>query len=106
MSANDLRLFLTYWVRAPLRTGAVLPSGTGLARTMAAQVNVTQEETVVELGAGTGAVTRALLERGIPAERLLVVERNPAFYHRLRAKFPELRVLQGDARNLHTLLGD
>ncbi len=106
MSGNDLRLFLTYWVRAPLRTGAVLPSGMGLARTMAAQVNATQEGAVVELGAGTGAVTQALLERGIPAERLLVVEHNPAFCHRLRAKFPDLRVLQGDARNLHALLSD
>lgn len=106
MSSNDLRLFLTYWVRAPLRTGAVLPSGMGLARTMAAQVDADRDGAVVELGAGTGAVTRALLERDIPAARLLVVEHNPAFCHRLRAKFPGLRVLQGDARNLHALLRD
>jgi len=106
MSSNDFRLFLTNWVRAPLRTGAVLPSGMGLARTMAAQVDAAREGVVVELGAGTGAVTRALLEQAIPAERLLVVERSPAFCRRLRAKFPDLRVLQGDARNLHALLRD
>ncbi|SAK91211.1 methyltransferase type 11 [Caballeronia ptereochthonis] len=59
---------------------------------------------VVELGAGTGAVTQALLERGVRPDRLLVVERSPALVAHLSARFPELRIIQGDARNLGLFL--
>ncbi len=104
VSREDLSLFLRYWIRAPLRTGAVLPSGIGLARAMAEQVDFDRDGAIVELGAGTGAVTRALLDSGVSAERLVVVERNAAFCHHLRAKFEDLMVVQGDARYLQSLL--
>ncbi len=104
MSREDLSLFLRYWIRAPLRTGAVLPSGIGLARAMAEQVDFDRDGAIVELGAGTGAVTRALLDSGVPADRLVVVERNAAFCQHLRAKFENLLVVQGDARYLQSLL--
>ncbi len=73
---------------------------------MAAQVDTARQGTVVELGAGTGAVTRALLERGISRDRLVVVEHNAAFCRRLRAKFADVCVLQGDAGNLQSLLAE
>ena len=63
---------------------AMLPPGDGL---------------VVELGAGTGAVTGALLAC-VPPERLLVLERLPAFCHLLRSRFPDLNVIRGDAARL------
>ncbi len=104
VSREDLSLFLRYWIRAPLRTGAVLPSGLGLARAMAQQVHSDGDGVVVEIGAGTGAVTQALLESGVPPDRLVVVERNPAFCRRLRVKFKDLQVVHGDARYLQSLL--
>lgn len=104
MSREDLSLFFRYWIRAPLRTGAVLPSGMGLARAMAEQVDFARDGAVVEIGAGTGAVTRALLDWGVPADRLVVVERNAAFCRHLRNKFEDLLVVRGDARYLQSLL--
>ncbi len=104
MSREDLSLFLRYWIRAPLRTGAVIPSGMGLARAMAEQVDFARDGAIVEVGAGTGSVTRALLDWGVPPERLVVVERNAAFCRHLRAKFDDLLVVQGDARYLQSLL--
>ncbi len=104
MSREDLSLFFRYWIRAPLRTGAVLPSGMELARAMAEQVDFGRDGAIVEIGAGTGAVTRALVDRGVPGDRLVVVERNAAFCCRLRTKFEDLRVVQGDARHLQSLL--
>ena len=66
--------FLVAWIRSPLKIGALTPSSKSLARAMARQVDLSEEGMVVELGAGTGAVTHALA-LAIPAERLLIVER-------------------------------
>jgi phosphatidylethanolamine/phosphatidyl-N-methylethanolamine N-methyltransferase len=59
---------------------------------------------VVELGAGTGEVTRALLEAGIPSERLAVVERDPEMTAFLRRHFEGPRIIEGDAARLPVLL--
>ncbi|ANB72670.1 hypothetical protein AYM40_10030 [Paraburkholderia phytofirmans OLGA172] len=55
---------------------------------------------VVELGAGTGAVIQALLDHGIQADRLLIIERSAALVTHLRSRFPRLRIIQGDAGTL------
>ncbi|SCM77395.1 Phospholipid N-methyltransferase [uncultured Pleomorphomonas sp.] len=94
--SEDLK-FLRSWAAKPLTTGAVSPSGRSLARAMAAVVDPAWDGTVVELGPGTGAVTTALLERGVAPERLLAVEYNPEFAEHIRARFPGLRVKVGDA---------
>lgn len=48
---------------APRRTGAVAPSSRALARTLADLAFAPGPRTVVEIGAGTGAVTRELAAR-------------------------------------------
>lgn len=97
-------LFLWKWVQSPARIGAVWPSGANLARAMAAEVDPRGTGAVVELGGGTGPVTRALLQAGIAPERLFVVERDPALARVLARRFPEIRVLVGDAARLGALL--
>jgi len=72
------------------------PSGRELARQVAAACGA-NARAVVELGGGTGAITEALLERGIHPERLLVLERNPELYALLLARFPEVEIVRGDA---------
>ncbi len=72
---------------------------------MAAQVIANTEGTVVELGAGTGVVTQALLDQGLPADKLIVVEQSPILARHLEIRFPQLTVLQGDAAHLMDLLG-
>jgi phospholipid N-methyltransferase len=97
-------VFLREWIHDPATVGAVWPSSGRLARRMAACVPHGGEGLVIELGAGTGAVTRALLARGIAEHRLLVVERSPNFVRHLRRKFPSVTVLQGDALRLAELV--
>lgn len=89
--------FLRTWATKPLTTGAVSPSGRYLAGAMAAIVDPSWDGMVVELGPGTGAVTAALIARGVPAERLLAVEYNPDFAEHLRVRFPAIGVAVGDA---------
>ena len=57
---------------------------------------------MLELGAGTGAVTQAILARGVA--RLAAVEFDPAFAALLRRCFPRARVLEGDAFAFDNLL--
>ena len=84
--------------------GAVMPSGRVLARTMAQYVDINSTGPVVELGPGTGAITNALIERGIDQKRLVLVEYNPSFCALLRERYPLARVVQGDAYTLRDSL--
>ena len=54
---------------------------------------------------GTGAVTKALVERGIDPSRLVLVEFNPSFCRLLRTRYPDATVIQGDAYRIQHLLG-
>jgi len=100
------RVFLTRMVRAPRRTGAIAPSSRFLARAMAAEVEVHRAGHVIELGAGNGVVTKALLAAGIKPERLIVVELDRRLCKELREHFPDVRVVHGDAAKLDELLAE
>lgn len=102
---DDAR-FLRNWASKPLTTGAVSPSGKALTERMAETVNIQSNLPVVELGPGTGAVTKALLKRGVKPQRLFAVEFNPDFCKLLRKRFPECNILQGDAYSLEKTLND
>lgn len=104
-AAASLALFTREIWANPRAMGAACPSAPALASRMAARVPLDREGLVIELGGGTGAVTAALLKRGIPAWKLVVIERSPTLVHHLRQRFPQLRIIQGDAAQLEHLLG-
>jgi phosphatidylethanolamine/phosphatidyl-N-methylethanolamine N-methyltransferase len=101
---DDEARFLKSWFENPLKTGAVAPSGKLLAQRMAAIVDPKIPCSVVELGPGTGPVTQALLQRGVPPERLYLVEYSKDFAKLLRERFPGVTVIQGDAYALKETL--
>jgi phosphatidylethanolamine/phosphatidyl-N-methylethanolamine N-methyltransferase len=103
---DDEVRFLRSWIEKPLHMGAVMPSSKLLARTMAQYVAVDSKGPVIELGPGTGAITNALLEHGVDQKRLVLVEYNPGFCALLRDRYPQARVVQGDAYALRDSLGD
>jgi phosphatidylethanolamine/phosphatidyl-N-methylethanolamine N-methyltransferase len=103
---DDEVRFLRSWIEKPLHMGAVMPSGKVLARTMAEYVDVKSSGPVVELGPGTGAITSALVERGVDPKRLVLVEYNPGFCALLRDRYPKATVVQGDAYALRDALWD
>ena len=101
---DDEVRFLRTWIEKPLHVGAVMPSGRLLARTMAHYVDADSSGPVVELGPGTGAITSALIERGVDQKRLVLVEYNPGFCALLRDRYPHAKVVQGDAYTLRDSL--
>jgi phosphatidylethanolamine/phosphatidyl-N-methylethanolamine N-methyltransferase len=102
---DDEVRFIRSWIEKPLSTGAVMPSGKMLARKMACYVDTSMTGPIIEIGAGTGPVTEALIEHGVDQARLVLVEFNPSFCRVLRNKFPEATVVQGDAYSLRRTLG-
>ncbi|MBI2931478.1 MAG: methyltransferase domain-containing protein [Planctomycetes bacterium] len=105
-SLTERARFLFHFFRHPIATGAVLPSSRYLAESMVEDMNLTQAETVVEVGPGTGAFTGAILDRVGPRTFVIAVELNPAFAAHLRTKYPALHVINGSAENLRRELMD
>jgi phosphatidylethanolamine/phosphatidyl-N-methylethanolamine N-methyltransferase len=101
---SDTTLFLQEWLANPQRTGSVTPSSPKLAAAMARWLPADPESYVLELGPGTGAVTEALLGRGLRADRLVAIEKNPKLAHLLRDRFPSAHIITGDAWHLDDLL--
>ena len=101
---GDAAHFFRSLVAAPRLTGAFAPSGRELARAMARAVGHIRDGLVVELGPGTGPVTRALLERGLDRRRLVLVEYDPRFCRMLESRFEPATVIQGDAYDLRGTL--
>lgn len=100
---RDNLLFFSRFASAPLKVGSVAPSSRRLGRAMAAELPA-DYGICVELGGGTGSLTRALLAAGMPRDRLIVIERDPRLAAHLRSRFRGVKVLQGDAQELRRLL--
>jgi phosphatidylethanolamine/phosphatidyl-N-methylethanolamine N-methyltransferase len=103
---EDEAHFIKTLFESPRATGAVSPSGRFLARAMARAVEAAGPGLVVELGPGTGPVTKALIERGVAPENLVLVEYEASFCRLLAGRFPQVRVLQGDAYRLTQSLAE
>jgi phosphatidylethanolamine/phosphatidyl-N-methylethanolamine N-methyltransferase len=102
-TANPM-MFFRRWLANPLQMGSVVPSSQALCERIVRQTRRTPEEAVLELGAGTGVVSRALLDSGIPPDRLIVVEIVPDMATHLRRVLPGVQVIEGDARHLPDLV--
>ncbi|HZP20819.1 MAG TPA: methyltransferase domain-containing protein [Bauldia sp.] len=101
--ADRFRFLVSLWNR-PKMTGAVAPSSAALCALMASYVDPNDPLPILELGPGTGVVTRALIERGVPPDRIVAIEYAPEFVALIRERFPGVRVVQGDAFDLDASL--
>jgi phospholipid N-methyltransferase len=83
----DYRVFLGEFVRSFHSTGAVLPSGRSLGRALARHVRQGRgPRRILEVGPGTGAVTRWIID-GLDADDTLdLVELNESFVRRLKER--------------------
>jgi len=96
--------FLRAFLRNPKSIGAIAPSGQVLAGLMARGLGA--GHTVLELGGGTGTLTRGLAQAGVTGHSLNVIEMNPDFIESLRAQFPGARIHDHSAFEIDTLPDD
>jgi phosphatidylethanolamine/phosphatidyl-N-methylethanolamine N-methyltransferase len=102
--AAGATVFFGLWLQKPLRIAAANPSGPRLADALARCVELHRPGAVLELGAGTGSLTRGLVRAGCPAGRIIAVERERRLAAVLRAEFPGIRVIEGDATRIEEYL--
>lgn len=101
---NPALLFLRRWLANPIAVASVAPSGPALSNLISSFVRRDPDEVVVEYGGGTGSITKGLLDAGVPPSRLYTVEMDRELTAYLRRQFPDVNVLQGDVRNICSLL--
>ncbi|MBZ9791641.1 VTT domain-containing protein [Rhizobium sp. 3T7] len=97
--SGDLLPFFRAWLTDPLRIAAVSPSSNSLAELITSEITI-DSSPVIELGAGTGAFTRALIKRGVPEDGLILVESDIEFSRLLGRRFPGAQILSMDAARL------
>lgn len=103
--SNEVQ-FLREFLARPLKVASPVPSGRTLSRKIAEQIDPRPGGLVLELGPGTGAVTRAIRENGIADCDLIAIESEPRFVALLREQFPGLCTVEGDAFRFREILGD
>lgn len=103
---DDELKFFKGWIDKPKAVGSIVPTSSITARKMASIVNPKSGLPVLEVGPGTGVITRAILALGVKPENLYAVEYSTDFVRHLRRLYPGVNVVEGDAFNLNATLGD
>lgn len=110
MKLSESVLFVREYFRNYRATGAVLPSGRSLARALCHFVaHGDGPKRILEVGPGTGAVTRRLVRCLSPEDRLDLVELNDSFVERLKHRFqhdPAFQRVAGQAQVHHCPVED
>lgn len=97
---TDLRWYARKLLRHGWGAVPLKPAGPALALEHCRHVDARRPQTIVEVGAGTGAVTRAVATHLHPASRVIAVEVDPDLAACLRRTCPRAEVLACDASDL------
>jgi phosphatidylethanolamine/phosphatidyl-N-methylethanolamine N-methyltransferase len=101
---NEHLKFLQSFLKKPATVGAVAPSSPDLAKKMIEGVFPDKDNAVLEIGCGTGAITKFIKGLIPDRESFLGIEIEKDFVERLNGDYPELNILCDDARHAGTLL--
>lgn len=82
--ANGRLVFFQEFLKHPLQIGSIIPSSRYLERQIVEAAGIASANVIIELGAGTGGVTRAILRAMNQHAKLLCIEINPHFHTLLR----------------------
>src|SRR5262245_61644237 len=102
---DDELKFFRGWIEKPKAVGSITPTSSIAARRMASVVDPDSGLPVLELGPGTGVVTRAILAKGVKPENLYLIEYSDDFVRHLSAQLPGVNIISGDAFDLDRTLG-
>lgn len=97
--------FLKKFIRSPATIGSIIPSSPALVSSLLAAINWSQTRIIVELGAGTGAVTRSINDKRLPGSTFLSFERDQQMQSDLRRQFPDIDFCN-DAFGLDQILAE
>lgn len=95
--ANDFGIFVKKFLQKGRNISAATPSSRWLAEAVCRRVDFSKPATIIELGAGTGAVTEVIVERLRAHHRFVAVEFDKDFCDIFRQRFPSVDLIEGDA---------
>jgi len=104
---RDSLLFFGKFLRHGTKIASLAPSSPWLSRATVRNVDWDQARVLVELGSGTGPITRVIAERAHPDCKVIALERDHDFAAILRDRFrgrANLEVVEGDVRDLAEIL--
>lgn len=95
---------LREFIRDPLSTGTICSSSPSLCKTIASSDKLANADVVVELGAGTGCITKQILRSLKNEATFISIEKNPHFYKMLVTEYPQSHFELDCAENLPNIL--
>lgn len=98
------KLFILRALRNPRQLGAVAPSSRHLGALLAKHAAVDDVSPIVELGGGSGSLTRSLIKAGIDPARIYVIELDKTLAAYLRSALPQTNIIHGNASELGKIL--
>jgi phosphatidylethanolamine/phosphatidyl-N-methylethanolamine N-methyltransferase len=103
LDPDDSLFMFRQFLRRPMEVAAIAPSSRFLAERMADSLALSEAQTVLELGPGTGSLTAAVMPRLRPGARFLAIEKSEDLLRRWQERFPTLEGVAGDVANLQSI---
>lgn len=105
---NENIQFLQAFLKNPAKVGSITPSSPELAKRMIAGIKPRPDDVVMELGVGTGAITKYLQEIVPDDSSYLGIELDRDLVRSLKRNYPQMQIVRGnalDAASIHEKSG-
>lgn len=92
---NSVASLITFWLeclRSPGSIGSIIPSSGTLSRSIAKEVFSCPPGQIIELGAGTGAITETLIDLSECVNKIVIIEKSIRLAEILRSKFFGIKI--------------
>ncbi len=100
---NENIQFLHAFLKNPLKVGAIAPSSPELAQKMLADIRPDSESIILELGVGTGAITKFVQGLVSNDQSYLGLELDKNLVRSLKKSYPSLKIVRGNACDLYSI---
>jgi phospholipid N-methyltransferase len=100
---NENFQFLQAFLKNPLKVGAIAPSSPELASKMIDGIQPDEDNVVLELGVGTGAITKFLQERIPNNKSYLGIELDKDLVKTLKRNYNDLEIVCGNACDAYSI---
>lgn len=100
---NENIQFLQAFLKNPLKVGAVAPSSPDLAWQMLEGIVPDKDNIIIELGVGTGAITKYIHEILPDSNAYLGIELDARLVTSINSRYPETNVVRGNACDLSAI---
>jgi phospholipid N-methyltransferase len=100
---NENIQFLQAFLKNPLKVGSIAPSSPELAQKMIEGIEPEENGIVLELGVGTGAITKFLQDKIRGEKSYLGIELDRNLVRTLKKNYPDLKIVCGNATDAFSI---